>query len=147
MRPKTGNLNHNYKKTPCAHWLQHQRCPYGARCQFAHGMDEIRCAAPVFDACEKASTNFGAPDGTLECIRACLLSDFPELRSPSVLTLYPPVSDAVGFYLPVKVACSDRSSNVLRFLVRRSGLYACRSNEVFQTESDFLFEMYAASAL
>ena len=34
-----------YKTTMCKNWQQHEKCPYGPRCLFAHGIKEMRTSS------------------------------------------------------------------------------------------------------
>lgn len=34
-----------YKTRPCRNWMAHGKCPYGRRCQFAHGSAQLRARA------------------------------------------------------------------------------------------------------
>jgi hypothetical protein len=36
-----------YKTVPCKNWKENGKCPYGPRCQFAHGTHELRVRAAV----------------------------------------------------------------------------------------------------
>ena len=40
-----------YKTVLCATWVQTNDCPYGRKCQFAHGREELRVrTAPLLEA-------------------------------------------------------------------------------------------------
>lgn len=35
--------NYKVKTSLCRKWIESRNCPYGYRCQFAHGIKELRC--------------------------------------------------------------------------------------------------------
>lgn len=41
--PKNNIVKSKVKTSLCKKWAETNSCPYGFKCQFAHGIEELRC--------------------------------------------------------------------------------------------------------
>jgi len=55
MSSTSSDSSRNYKTEMCNKWLERGECPYGNKCQFAHGESELRSGAKHLDSRYKQS--------------------------------------------------------------------------------------------